>query len=380
MRWPEWGGGGNWYGQGRGEGVAGGRQLAWRREGGGGGGRRRGRGRDRTEERRGGGRVEGGVTIDSIYQGPPDATNCWMNRDQREAMRADPAFQREREEYRAKRRLLKDERDADVLQNQLGLTPEQIQAASSIADSDETGEKLAQRQSRLKALARDTNPQTLTFPAAPFSRELESACAALEATIKAEGAPRAPSSVAGSVPLPRGKRHLTSSLPPSKSSEMLKQLESNRASKMYTSMLKQRMRLPAFERQDEIVKTIRDQQVVVISGSTGCGKTTQIPQFVLDSEIAAGRGASCNIICTQPRRISAIGVAERVASEKAEHLGSGTVGYQIRLERRACDNTKLLFCTTGILLRRLAGDPLLSGVSHVFLDEVHERNSTQIFL
>ena len=329
------GGGGNWHGQGRGGGVA--ERAAVGMEGGGGGGGRRGRGRGPHHRRGGGGRPGGGRGYDWTKHLPRDhpmRQTAGMNRDQREAMRADPAFQREREEYRAKRRLLKDERDADVLQNQLGLTPEQIQAASSIADSDETGEKLAQRQSRLKALARDTNPQTLTFPAAPFSRELESACAALEATSKAEGAPRAPSSVAGSVPLPRGKRHLTSSLPPSKSSEMLKQqLESNRASKMYTSMLKQRMRLPAFERQDEIVKTIRDHQVVVISGSTGCGKTTQIPQFVLDSEIAAGRGASCNIICTQPRRISAIGVAERVASEKAEHLGSGTVGYQIRLEQ-----------------------------------------------
>lgn len=62
-------------------------------------------------------------------------------------------------------------------------------------------------------------------------------------------------------------------------------------------------------------------QVVIISGETGCGKTTQIPQYILESEIDSDRGAFCNIICTQPRRISAITVSERVASERGEELG-----------------------------------------------------------
>lgn len=62
-------------------------------------------------------------------------------------------------------------------------------------------------------------------------------------------------------------------------------------------------------------------QVVIISGQTGCGKTTQIPQFILESEIESVRGAACNIICTQPRRISAISVSERVAFERGENLG-----------------------------------------------------------
>lgn len=62
-------------------------------------------------------------------------------------------------------------------------------------------------------------------------------------------------------------------------------------------------------------------QVIVISGETGCGKTTQLPQFVLESEIESGRGAFCNIICTQPRRISAMAVAERVSTERGENLG-----------------------------------------------------------
>ncbi|RZR72610.1 hypothetical protein BHM03_00014968 [Ensete ventricosum] len=93
-------------------------------------------------------------------------------------------------------------------------------------------------------------------------------------------------------------------------------------------------------------------KVLVVSGETGCGKTTQLPQFILEQEIEHLRGADCSIICTQPRRISAISVAARIASERGESLGE-TVGYQIRLEAKRSERTRLLFCTTGVLLRRL---------------------------
>ena len=90
----------------------------------------------------------------------------------------------------------------------------------------------------------------------------------------------------------------------------------------------------------------------VIEGETGSGKTTQVAQYILEE--AAEKGVGVHIICTQPRRISAIGVADRVAAERGERVGE-TVGYSIRGETRASSNTSLLFCTTGVLLRRLEG-------------------------
>ena len=103
----------------------------------------------------------------------------------------------------------------------------------------------------------------------------------------------------------------------------------------------------------------------------GSGKTTQVPQYLL--EAASESGAAVNVLCTQPRRISAIGVAERVAAERGEAIGQGAVGYAVRGESRQSASTSLLFCTTGVLLRMLEHDPSLANVSHVLVDEVHER-------
>jgi ATP-dependent RNA helicase DHX36 len=120
-------------------------------------------------------------------------------------------------------------------------------------------------------------------------------------------------------------------------------------------------------------------QVTVVSGATGCGKTTQIPQLLLDDALERGVGGTTSIICTQPRRISATAVAERVAAERAVLVGD-EVGYSIRMEAKSSRDTRMLFCTTGILLRRLQSDPLLQGVSHVLVDEVHERDLNSDFL
>ncbi|KAM5567831.1 DExH-box ATP-dependent RNA helicase DExH5, mitochondrial [Rosa sericea] len=140
-----------------------------------------------------------------------------------------------------------------------------------------------------------------------------------------------------------------------------------------------RRSLPAYKEKDALLTAISRNQVVIISGQTGCGKTTQIPQFILESEIEAARGAVCSIICTQPRRISAMSVSERVASERGEKLGD-SVGYKVRLEGMKGRDTRLLFCTTGILLRRLLVDGNLKGVTHVIVDEIHERGMNEDFL
>ncbi|XP_028549002.1 DExH-box ATP-dependent RNA helicase DExH1 isoform X2 [Dendrobium catenatum] len=140
-----------------------------------------------------------------------------------------------------------------------------------------------------------------------------------------------------------------------------------------------REKLPAYKFKDDFLKSVSCNQILVVSGETGCGKTTQLPQFILEKEIANLNGADCNIICTQPRRISAISVAMRVASERGENLGE-TVGFQIRLEAKRSAQTRLLFCTTGVLLRRLVQEPDLGGVSHLIIDEIHERGMNEDFL
>ncbi|EDW75986.1 uncharacterized protein Dwil_GK15229 [Drosophila willistoni] len=137
---------------------------------------------------------------------------------------------------------------------------------------------------------------------------------------------------------------------------------------------KARLKLPTMAYSQHIIEAVKQNQVILIVGSTGCGKTTQVPQILLDYEISQRTGSSCRIICTQPRRISAITVSERVAYERGENLGQ-SVGYQIRLEScKARDRGSINFCTTGVLLQQMQSDPLLHGVSVLILDEIHERS------
>ena len=116
-------------------------------------------------------------------------------------------------------------------------------------------------------------------------------------------------------------------------------------------MLEFRKKLPSYALMDEVVQLVLKNQVVVLSGETGCGKTTQVPQFLLEDCLARLVGSTTRIVVTQPRRISAITVAERVAKERGEICGEvSTVGYQIRLEARLPRITgSILYCTTGLL-------------------------------
>ncbi|XP_015601854.1 ATP-dependent RNA helicase DHX36 isoform X2 [Cephus cinctus] len=162
--------------------------------------------------------------------------------------------------------------------------------------------------------------------------------------------------------------------------EYLEEFKIKQRSAEYKTMLKFREKLPSFQKRQEILDLVRDNQVIVISGETGCGKTTQIAQFILDDEIEKGNASITKIICTQPRRISAISVAERVAAERAENLGN-SVGFQIRLEKvPARDSGSILFCTTGLMLQFMQSDPALRNYSHIILDEIHERNTDSDFI
>ncbi|XP_063795837.1 ATP-dependent RNA helicase A protein-like isoform X2 [Pseudophryne corroboree] len=128
----------------------------------------------------------------------------------------------------------------------------------------------------------------------------------------------------------------------------------------------------------EILDAIRNHSVVIIQGATGCGKTTQVPQYILDEYIRNGRAAQCNIVVTQPRRISAVTVAERVAFERGEDVGK-SCGFSVRFESiLPRPHASVLFCTVGVLLRKLESG--IRGISHVIVDEIHERDTNTDFL
>ncbi|XP_055947285.1 ATP-dependent RNA helicase A-like isoform X2 [Argiope bruennichi] len=146
----------------------------------------------------------------------------------------------------------------------------------------------------------------------------------------------------------------------------------------FQKMLEMRKELPVYQFREEILKAIRENSVVIIRGATGCGKTTQVSQYILDDYLTSGCGADCCVVVTQPRRISAVSVAERIAEERVESLGN-TTGYSVRFE--SClprPYGSILFCTVGVLLRKLECG--LRGVSHVIVDEIHERDVNSDFI
>ena len=140
---------------------------------------------------------------------------------------------------------------------------------------------------------------------------------------------------------------------------------------------RQRASLPVQMMEGDLRKTMKHSQVALVCGETGSGKSTQVPQMLLEHCLADGKGGATSIICTQPRRIAATSLARRVASERGERVGErgSMVGYQVRLESKRTESTRLLFCTTGIALRMMLSEPPLQGISHVVVDEVHERDT-----
>ncbi|KAG1867923.1 P-loop containing nucleoside triphosphate hydrolase protein [Suillus subalutaceus] len=158
----------------------------------------------------------------------------------------------------------------------------------------------------------------------------------------------------------------------------------------YQEMLYHRKQLPIAKYRDDILSTLDHSQILVLSGETGCGKSTQVPAFILEDQLA--RGLPCKIYCTEPRRISAVSLAQRVSRELGDSAGavgtsSSLVGYSIRLESNTTRNTRLAFVTNGIALRMLEGGTGPNGqgtafdeITHIIIDEVHERSIESDFL
>ncbi|MFC1859248.1 ATP-dependent RNA helicase HrpA [Thermodesulfobacteriota bacterium] len=127
--------------------------------------------------------------------------------------------------------------------------------------------------------------------------------------------------------------------------------------------------LPITAKKDEIIRAIVENQVLIISGETGSGKSTQIPKFCL----AAGRGIDGKIGCTQPRRIAATSVSRRIAEELGEDLGK-SIGYKIRFKDRIGKDSFIKMMTDGILLAETQTDPHLNEYDTLIVDEAHERS------
>ena len=134
--------------------------------------------------------------------------------------------------------------------------------------------------------------------------------------------------------------------------------------------------LPICAAHDEIIEAIKSSQVVIVSGQTGSGKTTQIPKMAL--ELGRG-GRGKQIVHTQPRRLAARTVAERIASEMGVKLGE-EIGYQVRFTDESSTKTKLRIVTDGILLAQIQRDPLLTRYDTIIIDEAHERSLNIDFL
>jgi len=133
--------------------------------------------------------------------------------------------------------------------------------------------------------------------------------------------------------------------------------------------------LPIAEKSEQLIELLQNNQVIIVAGETGCGKTTQLPKICLQ----AGLGIRGKIAHTQPRRVAATSVASRIASEVNSPLGE-LVGYSVRFSDKTSQNTRIKLMTDGILLSELQSDPMLRNYEVIIIDEAHERSLNIDFL
>jgi len=144
-------------------------------------------------------------------------------------------------------------------------------------------------------------------------------------------------------------------------------------------LAEQRVSLPVYSLRSEIVAAIDEHKVVMINGDTGTGKTTQVPQYILEEGMK--RGIYPRILVVEPRRLAAVSVAERIAVERNERHCGLSVGYQVRFSStQPTTPAFILLATIGVLLRKLQSDPLMNEYTHIIMDEPHERQANGDFL
>ncbi|KAI3631561.1 hypothetical protein MIR68_010444 [Amoeboaphelidium protococcarum] len=149
-------------------------------------------------------------------------------------------------------------------------------------------------------------------------------------------------------------------------------LNGQQRSEKYFDILKVRQSLPVHKQKADFLKMVDENQIVLLAGETGSGKTTQVPQFLVHHFWSGIQSDGQIVGCTQPRRVAAMSVSQRVSEEMDVSLGQ-EVGYSIRFEDVTSEKTVLVYMTDGMLLREAMNDPLLSRYRCLVLDEAHER-------
>ncbi|CAK9084040.1 unnamed protein product [Durusdinium trenchii] len=171
---------------------------------------------------------------------------------------------------------------------------------------------------------------------------------------------------------PWDERYAPSDLLDDPGREQVLQKEQSDREEWYNDRLSERDCLPIYEAKDRVLSAIRRSRVTLVAADTGSGKSTQVPQFILDEAISEGRGRDVHVVCTQPRRLAAVSLASRVSWERGERSdGHGSTGHVVRWEERPPRPWgSICFCTVGSLLPRLSR----LGASHIIVDEAHTRD------
>lgn len=143
----------------------------------------------------------------------------------------------------------------------------------------------------------------------------------------------------------------------------------------YFTNYKTNTQLPIYKSRTRIISCFKSYSTTIIEGATGCGKTTQVPLYILEESLLERKNPRSPVVyVTQPRKIAARSIAQRVCDEHGWNLGD-FVGYQVGLDKVTSARTSLVFCTSGVLLQKLIAEKSLQGYTHIIIDEAHERDA-----